>query len=107
MGGGHAVTDERPVAADLDGVAVARALHRFGQGVELANLDALGGQHHEGLWFRLGRLGPRLLRVLEPLLILRRLLPALIRRAGADQVDIRAEVLAVLAGLETGAVGTE
>ena len=30
--------DERPVAADLDGVAVAGALHRLGQGVELVFL---------------------------------------------------------------------
>src|SRR3954462_15304760 len=34
----------------------------------------------------------------EPLLILGRLLPALVGGAGADQVDVGAEVLAVLAG---------
>src|SRR5688572_3078035 len=39
---------ERPVAADLDGVAVAGALHRVGQRGELALERALGAQEREG-----------------------------------------------------------
>ena len=44
----------------------------------------------------LGRFRDDLPRFLEPLLILRRLLPAFVGRAGADQVHVGAEVLAVL-----------
>src|SRR5262249_14887525 len=40
-------------------------------------------------------------------LVLGRLLPALVSRAGADQVDVGAEVLTVLAGAVAGAVGAE
>jgi hypothetical protein len=45
--------------------------------------------------------------VLEPLLILRVLLPALIGRAGADQLHVGAEVPPVLAGAVAGAVGAQ
>src|SRR5438046_520706 len=45
--------------------------------------------------------------ILEPLLVLRRLLPAFVGLAGADQVHVGAEVLAVFAGLIAGAVGAE
>src|SRR5262249_36510922 len=44
---------------------------------------------------------------LEPLLILGGLLPALVGRAGADQIDVGADVLAVLAGPVAGAVGAQ
>src|SRR5262249_51158622 len=40
---------------------------------------------------------------LQPLLICRRLLPAFVGRAGADQVHVGAQVLLVLAGAITGA----
>src|SRR6185295_8984532 len=43
--------DKRPVAADFDGVAVAGAQHRFGQGLELALLS--GRQDHEEILFRI------------------------------------------------------
>src|SRR5262249_16764516 len=46
-------------------------------------------------------------RVPEPLVICGRLLPALVGRAGADQVHVGAEVLAVLARAVAGAVGTQ
>src|SRR5262249_16766434 len=42
-----------------------------------------------------------------PPLVLRRLLPAFVGRAGADQVDVGTEVLAVLAGPVAGTVGTK
>src|SRR5262245_45686197 len=45
--------------------------------------------------------------LLEPLLILRGLLPALVCRAGANQVHVGAEVLAVGAGTVAGAVSAE
>src|SRR5215831_1323029 len=45
--------------------------------------------------------------VLEPLPVLRRLLPPLVGGAGADQVHVGAQVLLVLAGPVAGAVGTE
>src|SRR5262245_10539352 len=45
--------------------------------------------------------------VLEPLLILRRLLPPLVGRAGADQVHVGTEVLLVLPGAVAGAVGAQ
>src|SRR5262245_11717169 len=41
------------------------------------------------------------------MLVVGRLLPALVGRAGADQVHVGPEVLAVLAGAVAGAVGTE
>src|SRR5262249_49196191 len=51
--------------------------------------------------------GLHLPRVLEPLLVLRRLLPALVGGAGADQVQVGPEVTALLAGSLTGAAGSE
>src|SRR5262249_51184794 len=54
---------------------------------------------------RLGKLP--LSRIGEPLLIIGRRLPALVRRAGADQVHIGAEVSAVRTGAVAWAVGTE
>jgi hypothetical protein len=45
--------------------------------------------------------------VLEPLLIRRRFLPALVGRAGADQVHVGAEVAAVFARAFAGVVGVE
>ena len=43
---------KRPVAADLDGVAIAGANHRVGQRVELALCDAFAAQDDEGLRLR-------------------------------------------------------
>src|SRR5262249_41103835 len=99
---------ERPVAANLDGVAVAGALHRLGQRVELPHLSTLAAQEHERTLLRLRfRLCLQLPGVLEPLLIVRRLLPLLVGRAGADQVHVGAEVFAVRAGAVAGAVRPE
>src|SRR5262245_51560254 len=42
-------SDKRPIAAHIDGVAIAGALHRLGQGIELANLDALEPDEGERL----------------------------------------------------------
>ena len=101
----HPVANERPVAADLDGVSIGGVLHRLGQRVELSFRDALAANYHEGARLRLRRLRPELFRLLEPLLILRRLPPAFVGRAGADEVHVGAEVLAVLARFVAGAVG--
>src|SRR5262249_44146570 len=46
-------------------------------------------------------------RVLEPLLVVGRLLPALVGLAGADQVHVGAKVFPVLARLVAGAVGAQ
>src|SRR5262249_22820898 len=46
-------------------------------------------------------------RVLEPLLVFRRLHPALVRLAGADQIHVGAQILAVLARLVARAVWPE
>src|SRR5262245_44397085 len=63
---------------------------------------------------RLGRTGRfsltrslHLSGILEPLLIFRRLLPALVRSTGADQVHVGPQVLAVLARFEAGAVSAK
>src|SRR6516162_6509394 len=67
----------------------------------------------EGLAWRLdltGRFCSYLLLLpclLEPLLIFRCLLPALVGQAGADQAHIGPQVLAVLAGAVAGAVRPE
>src|SRR4029453_11960817 len=45
--------DERPIASDLDRVAVAGAEHRSGQGGELTLRDALAAQNHERAGLRL------------------------------------------------------
>src|SRR5262245_17493078 len=45
--------------------------------------------------------------VLEPLLIVSRLLPPLVSLAGANEVDFSAQVLAVLSGAIAGTVGAE
>src|SRR6516165_9868224 len=49
----------------------------------------------------------RLSGILEPLLVLGRLLPALVGRAGADQVDVGAKVFSVLASAIAGTVRVE
>src|SRR5262245_41500525 len=69
---------ERPVAADLDGVAVAGVLDCLGQGVELPLRDPLAAQPHERARLRLRGFGAELSGVLEPLLVVGRLLPSLV-----------------------------
>src|SRR5688500_4133811 len=95
------------MAADFNRVAVAGRLHRLGERIELLLGDRFAAKAYEGARLRLWGRGFELPRVVQPLLILGRLLPAFVGRAGTDQVHIGADVLAVRAGAVAGTVGTE
>src|SRR5262249_32462233 len=97
------IRDKRPVAADLDGIAVGGAAHGLGQRVVFADFDALVAQEDEGARFRLGCFRPDLSGVLEPLPVVRSLPPALVGRAGADTVHVRTQVIAVRPDAVAGA----
>src|SRR5262249_23660793 len=104
---GHRFGLVRPIAANLDDITGAGLLDRVDQGLEFALGDALAAQDDERAGLCRWSLGAGLFRVLEPLLIFRRRLPALVGGAGAVQVHVGAEVLAVLARLVASAVGAE
>src|SRR5262245_53778227 len=76
---------KRPIAADFHDSSFRRGQNGFGERRELLVPCAIGTQNNKWLRAVLCRKLPGLL---EPLLILRRLLPALVGRAGPDQVHV-------------------
>src|SRR5262249_9544028 len=82
---------DRPAAPPADGVAARRGGHRLAQRGEAPTGASVTGEDQERP--RARRRDLRLARLLEPLLIPRPLLPAVVPQARADQVEVGAPVL--------------